>query len=303
MESWTLSGVAGAGAWAVRMAPQFLERYRQESRRAVAPAPARPNPAVWPDSGVHAAWLGHATVLIQIDGFRILTDPVFSLRAGLGLGPLTLGVKRLVAPALEIPALPKLDLVLISHCHFDHFDIPSLRRLESRGATLVIPARTSDLVRVRRWGQVKEVGWGERTRVGPVEIGAFRVNHWGARMRSDTYRGYNGYTIEAGRYRLLFAGDTAYTPAFAGLKTARPFDLALMPIGAYDPWIHYHSTPEQAWAMANDAGADRVLPIHHQTFALSREPYLEPIERMLDAAGSEAQRVTIDRIGQECHLC
>ncbi|MGA2119736.1 MAG: MBL fold metallo-hydrolase [Bryobacteraceae bacterium] len=302
MESRTLSGVAGAGAWAIRMAPRFFERYREESRRAVAPAPARPNPAAWPDSGVHAAWLGHATVLLQIDGFTILTDPVFSLRAGLRVGPLTLGVKRLVAPALEIPALPKLDMVLLSHCHFDHFDIPSLRHLESRGTTVVAPARTSDLLRVRRWGNVKEVGWGELTRVGPVEIGAFRVNHWGARMRSDTYRGYNGYTIEAGRYRVLFGGDTAYTPAFALLKTPRPFDLALMPIGAYDPWIHYHCTPEQALSMANDAGAGRILPIHHQTFALSREPYLEPIERMLEAAGSDPGRVVMDRIGQEWHL-
>jgi L-ascorbate metabolism protein UlaG (beta-lactamase superfamily) len=75
-----------------------------------------------------------------------------------------------------------------------------------------------------------------------------------------------------------------------------------MPIGAYDPWIHYHATPEQAWSMANDAGADRILPIHHQTFALSREPYLEPIERMLEAAGADAGRVVMDRIGQEWHL-
>ena len=100
-------------------------------------------------------------------------------------------------------------------------------------------------------------------------------------------------------FRSLFGGDTAWTTAFRNLKTARGFDLAIMPVGAYNPWIHYHATPEQAWRMANDAGADRFLPIHHQTFALSSEPYLEPIERVLTASGTEPDRVVVQRIGQE----
>jgi L-ascorbate metabolism protein UlaG (beta-lactamase superfamily) len=125
------------------------------------------------------------------------------------------------------------------------------------------------------------------------------VNHWGARMRTDRYRGYNGYLIEAGRRRVLFAGDTAATTAFRKLRTSRPIDLAIMPIGAYNPWVHYHCTPEQAWHMANDAGADFVLPIHHQTFSLGREPLLEPIERLYRSAGREPERIALRRIGQE----
>jgi L-ascorbate metabolism protein UlaG (beta-lactamase superfamily) len=121
-------------------------------------------------------------------------------------------------------------------------------------------------------------------------------------MRNDTYRGYNGYTIEIGRHRLLFGGDTAATSTFRALKTSRPFDLAIMPVGAYNPWIHYHCTPEQAWQMANDAGAEFFLPVHHQTFALSSEPYLEPIGRTYAAAGNNPDRVAVERIGQEFTL-
>lgn len=294
-----LAGLAGLGSWAYRSAPHFWKQYSEDPKRDIMPAPRRPNPKAWPDRGIHAAWLGHTTVLLKIDGTTILTDPVFSARVGLDLGIFTLGLKRLVAPALDIAELPPIDLVLLSHAHMDHFDIPSLRRLENRGTMVVTAARTADLLRPGRYGGVRELGWGERARVGPLALSAFRVNHWGARMRSDTYRGYNGYVIEAGRYRVLFGGDTAATDAFRALKTSRPFDLAIMPVGAYNPWIHYHATPEESWRMANDAGAEVVLPVHHQTFPLSREPYLEPIERFYAAAGPHPERVALGRIGEE----
>jgi L-ascorbate metabolism protein UlaG (beta-lactamase superfamily) len=266
------------------------------------PAPARPDPRDWPDRGLFAAWLGHTTVLLKIDGFTVLTDPVFSSRVGLNLGLFTLGLKRLVEPAIELLRLPRIDLVLISHAHFDHFDTPSLRRLENRGTAVITAARTSDLLRVPRYASVRELAWGASTGAGPLTVRAFQVNHWGARMRSDTWRGYNGYTIEAGRYRVLFGGDTADTTGFRTLKTSRAFDLAIMPIGAYNPWIHYHCTPEQAWRMANEAGCEFFLPVHHQTFALSREPYFEPIERVQGAAGSHQDRVAVHRIGEEFRL-
>jgi len=241
-------------------------------------------------------------VLLKIDGVTILTDPVFSTRAGLGFGPLTLGLKRLVEPALSLAELPTIDLILLSHAHMDHFDIRSLRRLESPATTVVTAARTADLLRVNRYAAVHELAWGERTRVGPLEIRAFQVKHWGARMRSDTYRGYNGYTIEVGRYRVLFGGDTAMTTSFRALKSSRPWNLAIMPVGAYNPWIRSHCDPEQAWQMAQDAGAEFFLPVHHQTFTLSREPYLEPIERICESAAHHPDRVALHRIGQQFHL-
>jgi L-ascorbate metabolism protein UlaG (beta-lactamase superfamily) len=290
---------SNALAWAYRAAPTFWRHYSADRKRQIRPAPARPNPEAWPDQGLQAAWLGHSTVLLKIDGFTILTDPVFSCRVGLNFGPMTVGLKRLVAPALAVRELPRVDMVLLSHAHFDHFDMPTLRGLENRGTTVVTAARTGDLLRARRYQDVRELGWGGHTAVLPVEIRAFEVNHWGARMRSDTYRGYNGYTIDAGRHRVVFGGDTAATTAFRALKTSRPYDLAIMPVGAYDPWIHYHATPEQAWRMAEDAGAEFFLPVHHQTFQLSREPYLEPIERVYGAAGNRPDRVALSGIGQE----
>jgi L-ascorbate metabolism protein UlaG (beta-lactamase superfamily) len=286
-------------AWAWRAAPAFWQRYSADRKRQVRPAPSRPFPKTWQDQGLHAAWLGHTSVLLKLDGFTILTDPVLSLRVGLQLGPVTLGLKRLVAPALAFRDLPRIDLVLLSHAHFDHFDIPTLRALENRGTSVVTAARTADLLRVRRYRAVHELGWDQRASVGPAEIRAFQVNHWGARMRRDTYRGFNGYTIEVGRHRVLFGGDTAATTSFRALKSSRPFDLAIMPVGAYDPWIHYHCTPEQAWRMAEDAGAEFFLPVHHQTFQLSREPYFEPIERVYGAAGNRPDRVALSGIGQE----
>jgi L-ascorbate metabolism protein UlaG (beta-lactamase superfamily) len=274
----------------------------RDLKRQVLPAPHRPRPHFWSDSGLHAAWLGHTSVLLKIEGVTILTDPVFSMRAGIGLGPVTLGLKRLVEPALSVAELPNIDVILLSHAHMDHFDIRSLRRLESPATTVVTASRTADLLRVNRYAAVYELGWGARTRVGPLEIRAFQVKHWGARMRSDTYRGYNGYTIEAGRYRVLFGGDTAMTSSFRSLKSSRPFDLAIMPVGAYNPWIRSHCNPEQSWQMAQDAGAEFFLPVHHQTFTLSREPYFEPIERVCESAGNHSDRVALHRIGQQFHL-
>jgi len=221
--------------WSYRTAPALLRRLSAERKRPVLPAPHRPRPASWSNKGLFAAWLGHSTVLLKIDGVTVLTDPVLGRRVGVRLGPMTVGLKRLVEPALRLSDLPKIDVILLSHAHMDHFDIRSLRHLENRGTTVITAANTSDLLRVRRYGRVQELAWGDRTRASGLEIRAFPVNHWGARLRRDMHRGYNGYTIESGRYRLLFGGDTASTDSFRGLRSSRPFDLAIMPVGAYNP--------------------------------------------------------------------
>lgn len=283
-------------------APAFFREVSNDYARPIASAPLRPHPELWPGVGLQAAWLGHSTVLLKIDGFTILTDPVFSTRIGLRLGPLTLGIKRLVEAALPLTALPPLDLILLSHAHMDHFDLPSLRRLENPRTQVVTASQTSDLLRVRRYAHVQELRWNESVEVGPVKVSAFEVAHWGARMRGDIYRGYNGYLIESGKIRVVFGGDTAFTDGFKHLRTTRRIDLAIMPIGAYDPWIRVHCNPEQAWQMANEAGAEFVLPVHHQTFRLSREPNQEPIERVLQAAGQAPERIAVQSIGQEFHV-
>lgn len=291
-----------AVAFVRRAVPFLWDQYKRERANPVRPPKHRPGPHAWADRGLYAAWLGHSTVLLKIDGIVVITDPVFSNRIGLNLGPATVGPRRLVAAALQAREIPRPDLVLLSHAHMDHFDLPSLRALESPQTPVVTASRTGDLLRANRYREVRELGWGDEARFGDMTVRAFEVKHWGARMQSDTFRGYNGYVIETPRYRVIFGGDTAATGTFRKVRSARRVDLALMPVGAYNPWLHAHCTPEQALRMADDAGADRILPIHHQTFSLSREPYFEPIERLSAALGNNQERLALTAIGEEAHL-
>ena len=195
-----------------------------ESGRPISPPFAQPNPAAWSDNRITAAWLGHATVLINFFGIRILTDPVLFPRIGVRLPGLTLGPKRLTAPALTVRDLPKIDIVLLSHAHFDHFDMRTLHRID-RSATVITALRTSDLLRWTRFGDVSELYWKETksiaTFAGKIDITAFCVKHWGARTRRDAYRGYNGYVIERNNRRIIFSGDTALWNASRYAKSAK----------------------------------------------------------------------------------
>src|SRR6185437_14436970 len=147
--------------FALRAGPILWERMSEDRKRTVEPSPGAPDFAAWKDEGVHATWIGHTTVLLRINGFIILTDPVFSTRIGLGLGPVTVGMKRIVHPAVALKTVPVPDLILLSHAHMDHFDLPSLRALENPGTAIVTAAHTSDLLRVKRYRSVQELKWGE----------------------------------------------------------------------------------------------------------------------------------------------
>ena len=293
----------GAGYAAYRQAPPFFwKQLYSDLSRGVPAASHRPTPELWPDRGLHAAWLGHATTLVKIDGFTILTDPVFSDRCGIGVLFGTLGPKRLVSPAMDIASLPRIDLILLTHAHFDHWDLPSLKALASRNIPVVCARQTQDLLDVTRWQGAQELGWRESTQVGPLSLRGLEVRHWGARVRRDTYRGYNGYLVESGRYKVLFGGDSAVTPLFQEARATGKIDLAIMPIGAYNPWVNAHCNPEQAIAMADMAGAERIMPIHHQTFVRGVEPVNEPIERFFNALGNRTDRAVAHEIGAQWSL-
>jgi L-ascorbate metabolism protein UlaG (beta-lactamase superfamily) len=282
-------------AFARRYARSAVRERRREMFTCIPPAPHRPDPASWPDDRLTAAWLGHATVLLNISGTRVLTDPALEPRVGIGRGLAKLGPRRLIAPALRPRELPPLDLLLLSHAHMDHTDLGTLRALP-RDLPVVVQQGNRDLV--RRFRNVTELAWGETAEVAGVRVEAIEVRHWGARMVTDRHRGYGGFLLRRSGRTVVFAGDTAYTDAFARLRSRGPMDLAILPIGAYDPWIYNHASPEQAWAMFQALGAEYLLPIHHSTFRLSREPLDEPIARLLAAAGDERWRVALTEVGQ-----
>jgi L-ascorbate metabolism protein UlaG (beta-lactamase superfamily) len=258
------------------------------------PAPLIPDLKDWENRDLSAVWIGHATVLLRLEGMTILTDPVMANRVGLGYWLGTLGPRRHAAPALKIRQLPPIDLLLISHAHFDHLDRQSLWQLPKK-MPVIAASNTLDLIRDLGFKDTTELRWGEKTRLRNLTITAREVSHWGARTFIDKHRGYNAYLIESTRRKMLYGGDTAYHTRFQDLNK---IDLAIFGIGAYDPYIAAHATPEQAWEMANHARATHILPMHHSTFRLSHEPMEEPMQRMLEAAGRDTDRIIIRQIGQ-----
>ena len=267
--------------------------------RAPAYAPRVPQGAIpdrdrWEASRFAACWLGHATALLRLGESTVLTDPVFEDRAGVRIGGRQIGRLRSTALPAHINALPPVDIVLLSHAHFDHWCRASLERLANQRTVAVIPARTRRLL-PRGFGHVIELATDDSVDLDGLHITAMRVNHWGARYLIDRRRGCNAYLIEldaARRARTLFAGDTAHTHGFDVLSTTggsgglstdsaggRGVDLAILGIGGYR-WERHHCTPEQAAQMARRMGARRIMPIHHGTFRDAHEPIDEPLQRL-----------------------
>ncbi|MFO0856590.1 MAG: MBL fold metallo-hydrolase [Phycisphaerales bacterium] len=258
-----------------------------------------------------AVWLGHATVLLRMNGRWILTDPVFSHRVGVHLGPLALGVQRLM-PAFAPGSLPKPDIILLSHAHFDHLDVPSLRALRDKKTQVITAVRTKGLV-PRGFGKVIEAGWRDPVMIDDLRVTPIMPAHWGARTILDKRRGFNSYLVDlvdhalrgakgpAGAEsastgsRVLYAGDTAHSRSY---DKVGPIDLTIFGIGAYDPWIHAHASPEQVWDMHTSAQGEYLLPMHHSTFKLSDEPMDEPLARLIAAAGKDHAKIVGREVGR-----
>lgn len=240
-----------------------------------------------------ALWLGHNSVLLAVDGLTVLLDPVLGERIGVRIPGITVGPARML-PRVDASHLPRADLILISHAHFDHLDVPTLKALADRHTTVITAAETSDLI-PRGFASVQELEWGKSLRFKSLTITALRPNHWGARTMWDRHRGFNAYLVESPHARWLYAGDTAMTRNLHGLGT---LDLSIFGIGAYNPWIHAHANPEQVWEMSNANRSERLLPVHHSTFKLSDEPINEPLERLALAAGPGKHRIVPPSLGE-----
>jgi L-ascorbate metabolism protein UlaG (beta-lactamase superfamily) len=256
----------------------------------------------WTNRTLDVLWVGHATVLLNFFGLHILTDPVLLDWVGVRTGLATIGRKRLVRSALDPERLPRIDLVLLSHAHMDHLDFPSLCRV-NRSARIVTAPATGDLVARLGFAGVNELRWGETLAVsscaGSVRLTGVEVKHWGARWKYDSHRGYLGFMLEREGRRILFGGDTGDTEAFEKIK-GRPIDLAIMPIGSYGSGSGNHCTPEQTVRMVDEMGADRVVPIHHSTFPIGREPLSEPLERFEGAL--KGDRIALRLPGESWRL-
>jgi L-ascorbate metabolism protein UlaG (beta-lactamase superfamily) len=275
----------------------YLHYGDADATAARAPAGPAPEPAAWPDSALTIASLGHATLLMNYFGVRLISDPTLYDRIGLALDSIvTFGPRRYVAPPLAPNALGPIDVILVTHAHMDHLDIPSLEALP-KSATVIACAKCAALIRPLGFNDVRELNWGESTTVKGLTVTAMAARHWGKRWPPfGTVYGYNSYVLDRGGRRMLLACDSAYTDAFAAL-TSRPPVVAAFSIGAYDPWIHNHANPEQVWTMFQQSGARYLVPIHWGTFRLSKEPMDEPLSRLLKDAGTRADAVVLRQLG------
>ena len=251
------------------------------------------------DPGV--TWIGHATFLLKLDGATFLTDPMFSKRAS----PVSFaGPPRLVAPGVPLDALPRVDFALVSHDHYDHADLPSLRALAKRGTPIVVPKGMADVVRAAG-GEATELRWWEHADVAGLRVHCVPAQHFSGRGLTDRNRRlWAGWVVEGRSRRFYHAGDTGYFGGFAEIgRRLGPIDLAAIPIGAYRPSAMMrpvHLDPEEAVQAALDLGASRVVGMHFGTFDLTDEPLDEPPARFLAEAEERGlgERASVLRVGE-----
>jgi len=261
------------------------------------PAPPAIHPAAWRDDRLTIASLGHAALLMNYFGVRVISDPTLFARVGLALGPFgSIGPHRLAPPPLTPAQIGRVDVILVTHAHMDHLDLPSLSALP-KSATVIACKRCAALIRPLGFSDVRELGWGDSTVADGLKITAMGARHWGRRWPPfGTVYGYNSYVLERAGVRMLLACDSAYTELFAALA-ANPPQIAAFSIGAYDPWIMNHADPEQVWEMFGQARARYLIPLHWGTFRLSKEPIDEPMRRLMEAAGKQSSHVILGSIG------
>ena len=252
-----------------------------------------------PLAGMRAIWFGHSTVLIEIDGVRILTDPVLSQRAS----PFQfVGPERMHAPPIALTRLDGIDAVVISHDHYDHLDRDTLLQLARGGTHFFVGLGIG--AHLQRWSipmtQIHEMDWWETQRFKGVDIHNTPARHYSGRKSMDNSTLWSSWMIGGAGYSVYYSGDTGYGPHFKEIaqRLGAP-DLALMKVGAYGhSWLDIHMNPESAVQAQLDLGAKTLLPVHWATFNLSYHAWDEPILRTLAAAQAKGVQVVTPRVGE-----
>ena len=261
-----------------RVVPGMFRKPSGNEQSPVLDAPA--------EGSIRVTWIGHASFFVQFASHAVLIDPNWAR----WLGP----VRRQRNPGLPIDRIPEVDLVLVTHAHFDHLHKPSLKTLRAKNG-IVVPQGSASLVRKLGFPAIHELAVWQETSFDNLTVSHTPSHHWGARYLHDTHRDYGGYVIRAGGKSVFHCGDSAYFDGFTEIGRRHEIDVALLPIGAYDTpsGREVHMNPEEAVRAFADLGAQVLIPMHYATFHLGNEPPHEPLDRLL----MEADRLGIsDRI-------
>ena len=288
-------------------APPTLSEFLRGGQRRVpiGPLPAANPLDIWrraPASGLRTTWLGHSTVLIEIDGFRVLTDPVWGTRASPSR---LIGPKRFQPVPVALKQMPSVDAVLISHDHYDHLDYPTIRVLTKSRVPFVTSLGVG--AHLQGWGvppeRIFEIDWWESWRfpTGDLEITAAPSQHFSGRGLKDRNTTlWSSLAIRTPKHAVFFSGDTGLTPEYAAIRAALgPFDLVMLEVGAFHPsWGHIHLGPVNALKALDLLDGGALLPVHWGTFSLSTHAWDEPAETLLALAPSHGAQLLMPRLGE-----
>ena len=252
-----------------------------------------------PAGRIAVSWLGHSTALLEIDGYRVLTDPVWSERCSPSD---VIGPGRMHPPPVPLDALPALDAIVVSHDHYDHLDIGTIIALaRTQWAPFVVPLGVG--AHLREWGipdeRIIELDWNERAQIDELTLICTPARHFSGRFLNRNTTLWASWAIIGPAHRAYFGGDTGYTKSFTEIGEEHgPFDVTLMPVGAYNTvWPDIHMNPEEAVQAHVDVSGGLLVPIHWCTFRLAPHPWAEPIERLLAAAGAANVAVAVPKPG------